>query len=398
MSRKGTSDSFKLTETSQARSLPYEPASSSLHSAMKPEKSSKVLCYIGIATTIAILALILAMAALILVVIAFRDISQQQAQPQSQTDAGTQDIQALQSQLNSYGQQIESLQSQLNNYNQITQAQITNFNQALQSQLTSHNQQIQELDEASLALQSQYSDSQQEIQRLQSEQTSYHQESQAIQAQIQQISRSRLHMKTTIVDLVSPFIPHADETAGRPGPVGPPGPAGPTRGGVVYTRWGSSNCSDVNGTELIYSGRAGGSAYYQSANILCMPEDPEHTLPFRHGYQADIPFYMVSYPTASMSQQNSLCAVCIATTRETVLMIPAKSSCPSSWTREYEGYLMAGSSSYTRKFMCVDQEISPINPPATYTLFGYTENDCSNGLPCPPYTSEKELNCVVCTK
>ena len=202
MNKKGASDSYELTERPQANNSPsYEPTYASLQSVVKPEKKSKVLCYssTGIATTIAILALILALIALILVVIAFKDIPKQQTQPQSQTDTGSQDVQALQSQLNSYGQQIESLQSQLNNYNQLIQAQITNFNQALQSQLTNHNQQIQDLQSQQSAsdqeigtLQTNHNQQIQELNEalhaLQSQQTSYHLENQAIQLQIQQIS------------------------------------------------------------------------------------------------------------------------------------------------------------------------------------------------------------------
>ena len=155
----------------------------------------------------------------------------------------------------------------------------------------------------------------------------------------------------------------------------------------------------MTGTELIYSGRAGEGPnnHGGGANILCMPEDPEYTLPFLYSYQGYSRINIVTYSTANMDLQNSPCAVCHVTTRETVLMIPAKTSCPSSWTREYEGYLMTGRS-YTRKFVCVDQEISPTYPLVNNPSLIHIENDCAEGLPCPPYTSEKELNCVVCTK
>ena len=49
---------------------------------------------------------------------------------------------------------------------------------------------------------------------------------------------------------------------GATGPQGPVGPAGPRSGGVTYTRWGKSSCPNVAGTELVYSGRAGGSHYH----------------------------------------------------------------------------------------------------------------------------------------
>ena len=66
--------------------------------------------------------------------------------------------------------------------------------------------------------------------------------------------------------------PGAKGATGPQGPVGPVGPAGPRSGGVTYTRWGKSSCPNVAGTELAYSGRAGGSHYQNggAANYLCM--------------------------------------------------------------------------------------------------------------------------------
>ena len=93
--------------------------------------------------------------------------------------------------------------------------------------------------------------------------------------------------------------------------------------------------------------------------------------------------------------------MCLGTTRETVLMIPAKTSCPTSWTKEYDGYLMAEwKNGYRTMFVCVDREQESIPGSAANTdgaLFHNTEAVC-NTLPCPPYNSEQELNCVVCTK
>ena len=72
---------------------------------------------------------------------------------------------------------------------------------------------------------------------------------------------------------------------GAPGPQGAVGPAGPTSGGVTYTRWGKSSCPNVEETELVYTGRAGGSHYQHAgaANYLCMPLDPQYTLRYQAG-------------------------------------------------------------------------------------------------------------------
>ena len=103
---------------------------------------------------------------------------------------------------------------------------------------------------------------------------------------------------------------------------------------------------------------------------------------------------------------NVPCAVCYATTRAAAMMIPAKTTCPQSWTREYYGYLMSaykGRSThphYRTMFECVDKDPDSIPGSAADTdgaLFYHVEANC-NGMPCPPYDPQKELNCVVCTK
>jgi hypothetical protein len=74
--------------------------------------------------------------------------------------------------------------------------------------------------------------------------------------------------------------------------------------------------------------------------------------------------------------------------------------CPSGWTREYFGYLMA--THYTHaasEFVCVD-----VNPEATGSTANHngnlwypTEAECGS-LPCGPYVQDRELGCAVCTK
>ena len=51
--------------------------------------------------------------------------------------------------------------------------------------------------------------------------------------------------------------------------------------------------------------------------------------------------------------------VCHVSTRPAVFMIPAKTSCPSSWTREYYGYIMTSYRATGRgrlMFECVDED------------------------------------------
>ena len=49
------------------------------------------------------------------------------------------------------------------------------------------------------------------------------------------------------------------------------------------------------------------------------------------------------------------CAQCYVPTRTAMIMIPAKTQCPSGWTREYYGYLTSDREIHKRSsFNCVD--------------------------------------------
>ncbi len=200
---------------------------------------------------------------------------------------------------------------------------------------------------------------------------------------------------------------------GPPGKDGSPGPPGSKSGGAIYTRWGKSTCPQVEDTEMLYSGITGGSYFNHEgggANYLCMPKDPEYstTLTYQGGVggHAYIHGAEYQYPLQGSHDHNVPCAVCYVSTRQTVIMIPAKASCPSSWKREYYGYIMTsyiGAHDDTRArtmFECVDGDQEPFigsHPNTDGVLLHHVEAAC-NGLPCPPYNSNKELNCIVCTK
>ena len=203
-------------------------------------------------------------------------------------------------------------------------------------------------------------------------------------------------------------VPGPQGEQGFPGSQGPPGltgPPGPSRGGVVYTRWGKSTCPSVSGTQLVYAGRTGGEWYNTiggGANHLCMPPDPQYTLRYRGGYQGQARVYGSEYeePRQGSQDHNVPCAVCLAAPRETVLMIPAKTTCPTSWTTEYTGYLMTEHINHKRSmYECVDksQESVPGSQANTNGVRFYHVEATCNGLQCPPYEQEKELTCVVCT-
>ena len=83
-------------------------------------------------------------------------------------------------------------------------------------------------------------------------------------------------------------------------------------------------------------------------------------------------------------------------------MIPAKTTCPTSWTREYYGYLMSDRYGHRRTmFECVDRYAESVPGTAASrggALFYFVESRCNYGIACPPYADGRELACTVCTK
>ena len=193
---------------------------------------------------------------------------------------------------------------------------------------------------------------------------------------------------------------------GPTGSQGLQGTPGPQEGGSVYTRWGRSSCPYGNGaTSKVYDGYAAGTRYSArggGSNMLCLPKNPVYSTSYG-GHQGYSTLGAVEYEENFYSalNHNAPCAVC-TTTRNRQLMIPATKYCPTGWTREYWGYLVGGHNNYPRaEFLCFDsyQESIPGsagNHPSSAEIFT-VEVNC-DVLPCPPYSSTKELTCVVCTK
>jgi len=142
-----------------------------------------------------------------------------------------------------------------------------------------------------------------------------------------------------------------------------------------------------------------------AANYLCMPDDPDY-LHYTPGVQGTNYVYGARYQTygifSAFHDHNVPCAVCYASTRVAVTMIPAKAHCPSTWTLEYSGYLMSGYKGHSHPTMyeCVDKNPDSAPGSASSTegaLFYPVEANC-NGMARPPYDPQKELTCAVCTK
>ena len=100
-----------------------------------------------------------------------------------------------------------------------------------------------------------------------------------------------------------------------------------------------------------------------AANYLCMPNDPQYTLTYQSGVQGYSYVYGTEYEgdLSGCEQHNAPCAVCYVSTQNAVIMIPAKTTCPSGWTREYYGYLMSERTSNHRSmYECVDSSVESI--------------------------------------
>jgi len=164
----------------------------------------------------------------------------------------------------------------------------------------------------------------------------------------------------------------------------------------------------------VYSGRVGGPYYSHSgdgSNPQCLPMDPNFLTPISGWQNARALMYGAEYETLTDSNSHVHgrtdfdvpCAVCHVTERSTVYMVPAKYTCPTEWTREYYGYLMAehnGDNRHRTQYTCFDTALKPVPGSSANKngmLFYFVEGRCGS-LPCPPYDNTRELSCAVCTK
>ncbi|XP_076454533.1 uncharacterized protein LOC143289449 [Babylonia areolata] len=170
--------------------------------------------------------------------------------------------------------------------------------------------------------------------------------------------------------------------------------------GSLFIRWGHGQCP--SSTSLVYSGVAGGSGYGKpggGSNYLCLvmtPQVDNTTLPSAPSY-----LYGAEYQDVpGRDNQDVVCSVCRAP-QATTLMIPATRTCPSGWTAQYRGHIMATNQNHRGRteFVCVDEG-------REYRQGGEADRDgalfypvltiCIS-LPCPPFAEKKVLTCVVCS-
>ncbi|XP_033747809.1 uncharacterized protein LOC117332862, partial [Pecten maximus] len=163
---------------------------------------------------------------------------------------------------------------------------------------------------------------------------------------------------------------------------------------------------------LVLLGSAGGSWYDHSgaaADYLCLPPDPEWpqttVVPDDYAarlYGAEYESHNSHSPFWSHSRDEDVpCAVCRSSFAST-LMIPARTTCYTGWTKAYGGYLAAGGYPYkgASEYACVDDHPQPTGAPHSNDngrLFFGVRAFCGS-LQCPPYQENKYVACVVCLK
>ncbi|CAG2242195.1 unnamed protein product [Mytilus edulis] len=142
-------------------------------------------------------------------------------------------------------------------------------------------------------------------------------------------------------------------------------------------------------------------------NTLCLPHDPEPApsdfpSKLHGGYYSRIwgSEYQFNFRNVAINDDVP-CAVCQINHASTCLMVPAKTTCPVGWHKQYSGVLIgAWSDEYSSEYICMDE-----NP----EFFEGTRSHDDNGrtlypvrarcgsLPCPPYTEYQYISCVVCS-
>lgn len=136
-----------------------------------------------------------------------------------------------------------------------------------------------------------------------------------------------------------------------------------------------------------------------SGDVLCLPEVPEFDNLTASGSTKQTTNHKI---IISGFSRHLTCAVCQVQLISSVVMIPAKTSCPKDWKFEYAGVLVSPGSKDTSpsRYVCVEKG-------AIYN--GGLEDSRGHGpfltpvtaqcgrIPCPPYSQDQYLPCVVCS-
>lgn len=166
----------------------------------------------------------------------------------------------------------------------------------------------------------------------------------------------------------------------------------------------------------MFKGIAGGGHYNRGgngANTLCLPHNPDPApsdfpTHFQNDDRASSSFiygseYQYAYRNVAVDDDVP-CAVCDVAHVSSIIMIPAKMTCPSGWSFEYAGVLTAAcqySGLAIREYLCVDENAEYLMDGTRQNFDGrlfYPVQAACGALPCPPYKESQLISCVVCSK
>ena len=143
---------------------------------------------------------------------------------------------------------------------------------------------------------------------------------------------------------------------------------------------------------------------------LCMPLEEAHETNLPQTTKVLAELYRTEYRSSGalaeftaqdVDNKEVPCAVC-ATPGHATLMVPAWHECPTGWTEQYDGWLMAEkqSSLHTSEWICVDHQPQALNnsDPAAQTDSNTLYAAELRAPPRNTYTQFYEVACAVCTK
>lgn len=147
---------------------------------------------------------------------------------------------------------------------------------------------------------------------------------------------------------------------------------------------------------------------------LCLPLNPQW-LSFNYSaldvaWMSAVEYESQNYGLFPNSVDNTraVCARCYTEERPSVMMIPARTSCPDAWELEYYGYLMASRGNRNESpsnFVCVHYSpiTRPYSSPDQGATLEFVNADCSGDgsiEECADwqYIPNRQLTCAVCSR
>lgn len=176
----------------------------------------------------------------------------------------------------------------------------------------------------------------------------------------------------------------------------------------TYERWGRTSCPA--GATEVYDGWMLTGYYAHSggpSNYFCAVATPEYDPAYGTGnnnqtilYQVEIESSANAHPDkTALHNYEARCAVCEVAASE-VLTIAMARSCPAGWSLQYEGFIMGNRYDYANanEAICVDRDLEGHGASSGEDggLLHFAEWDSRNSA--LPYTNNREVSCVVCSK